>query len=78
MSQPALGKDPLKLSESEFEKFAIGQSVPRTEDPHLLRGEGCFTNYFKPSDQASGNIFRSPYTHATIEMLDVSAALRQR
>ena len=78
MSQPALGKDPLKLSESEFEKFAIGQSVPRTEDPRLLRGEGCFTNDFKPSDQASGNIFRSPYTHATIEMLDVSAALWQR
>jgi hypothetical protein len=27
-----------------FEKHAIGQSVPRTEDPRLLRGEGRYTD----------------------------------
>jgi len=61
-----------------LEKFTIGQSVPRTEDPRLLRGKECFTNDFKLSDQASGYTFRSPYAHAAIEMLDVSAALWQR
>ena len=62
------------MSESEFEKFAIGQSVPRTEDPRLLRGEGCFTDDFNLPNQAYGYVFRSAYAHASIEKLDVSAA----
>ena len=30
--------------ELEFGKNAVGQSVPRTEDPRLLRGHGRFTD----------------------------------
>lgn len=35
-----------EASEYPFEKFAVGQSVSRLEDPRLLRGEGCFTDDF--------------------------------
>ena len=63
-----------ELSVSEFEKFAIGQSVARTEDPRLLRGEGCFTDDFNLPGQAYAYVFRSPYAHGKIESLDVSAA----
>ena len=63
-----------ELSVSEFEKFAIGQSVARTEDPRLLRGEGCFTDDFNLPCQAYAYVFRSPYAHGKIESLDVSAA----
>ena len=27
-----------------LQKFGIGQPVPRTEDPHLVRGEGRYTD----------------------------------
>lgn len=67
-------KETQALSESEFEKFAIGQSVARTEDPRLLRGEGVFTDDFSLPNQAFGYVFRSPYAHGKIERLDVSAA----
>ena len=72
----ALWQGYLKLSELEleFEKYSIGQSVPRTEDPRLLRGEGCFTDDFNLPNQAFGYVFRSPYAHGNIVTLDVSAA----
>jgi aerobic carbon-monoxide dehydrogenase large subunit len=58
----------------EFERFAVGQSVSRTEDPRLLRGEGQFTDDLDLDGQAHAYVFRSPYAHAVIEQLDVSAA----
>lgn len=62
------------MSEAEFEKFAIGQSVARLEDPRLLRGEGCFTDDFSLPRQAYGYVFRSPYAHGDVTKLDVTAA----
>ncbi len=62
------------MSDYPFEKFAVGQSVSRTEDPRLLRGAGCFTDDFSLPGQAHGYVFRSPYAHAVIKTLDVSAA----
>ncbi|NKB55809.1 MAG: molybdopterin-dependent oxidoreductase [Alphaproteobacteria bacterium] len=66
------------LSDSSFEKFAVGQSVSRTEDPRLLRGDGCFTDDFSLPGQAYGYVFRSPYAHGVITTLDVSAAKTAR
>lgn len=62
------------MSDPAFEKFAVGQSVPRTEDPRLLRGEGCFTDDFNLSRQAHAYVFRSPYAHGAITTLNVEGA----
>ena len=62
------------LKDDPFEKYAIGQSVSRTEDPRLLRGDGCFTDDFNLPGQAHGYVFRSPYVHGRIARLDVEAA----
>ncbi len=62
------------MSDNTIEKFAIGQSVSRTEDPRLLRGNGCFTDDFSLPGQAYGYVFRSSYAHGVIKVLDVAAA----
>src|SRR5579872_6149207 len=46
-------------------KFALGQSVPRTEDPRLLTGRGRYADDF---------VLRSPHAHARIRSIDVRAA----
>jgi carbon-monoxide dehydrogenase large subunit len=56
-------------------KFAIGQSVPRTEDPRLLRGRGQYVDDFALPRQAHAVMVRSPYPHADIKSIDASAAL---
>ena len=56
-------------------KYAIGQSVPRTEDPRLLRGKGCYVDDFNMINQAYAFMLRSPHAHAEIKSIDASAAL---
>ncbi|NNG04396.1 MAG: xanthine dehydrogenase family protein molybdopterin-binding subunit [Inquilinus sp.] len=56
-------------------KFGIGQAVPRTEDPRLLTGKGRYTDDVVLSGQAAGYILRSPFAHARIASIDVSAAI---
>ena len=53
---------------------AVGQSVPRTEDPYLLRGEGRFTDDINLAGQAHAYVLRSPQAHGIIRSLDVTAA----
>ena len=60
--------------DDSFEKYAIGQSVTRAEDPRLLQGLGKFTDDINLDGQAYAYVFRSPYAHAEITCLDVSAA----
>jgi len=57
-------------------KFGIGQSVPRTEDPRLLRGEGRYTDDVNLPGQAYAAIVRSPYAHGILRGIDLSAARR--
>lgn len=64
----------LAESDHDFEKYAIGQSVSRLEDPRLLKGSGCFTDDFSLPGQAYAYVFRSPYAHARIKSLDINAA----
>ncbi len=63
-----------EASELSFEKYAIGQSVSRLEDPRLLRGEGRFSDDFNLPGQAFGYVLRSPFAHGRITVLDVAAA----
>ena len=55
-------------------KFGIGQPVPRTEDPRLLRGGGQYGDDYELARQAYGYILRSPHAHAEINQIDTNAA----
>ena len=56
------------------EKFAIGQSVPRKEDPMLLRGKGHYTDDFSLPGQAYAVVVRSQNAHGIIRGIDVEKA----
>jgi carbon-monoxide dehydrogenase large subunit len=58
-----------------IEKFAIGQSVTRKEDPRLLTGGGRFTDDVNLAGQAFAHVVRSPYAHGELRALDVAEAL---
>jgi carbon-monoxide dehydrogenase large subunit len=55
-------------------KFALGQAVPRTEDPRLLTGRGRYTDDFVLPRLAHGYVLRSPHAHAWIRRIDSRAA----
>jgi aerobic carbon-monoxide dehydrogenase large subunit len=57
-----------------IEKFAIGQSVPRVEDPMLLRGEGRYTDDVSLPGQAYAVMVRSSHAHGRIRNIDADAA----
>ena len=59
---------------NETTNFGIGQSVSRFEDPRLLRGRGCYVDDVNQARQAYAFVLRSPYAHATIKSIDVTAA----
>ncbi len=56
-------------------KFAIGQSVKRTEDPVLLRGEGRYSDDLKLPGQLYAAVVRSTYPHAKLRGIDSAEAL---
>ena len=55
-------------------KFGIGQPVPRSEDPILVRGEGCYTDDVKLPGEAYAVIVRSRVPHGVIKAIHTSAA----
>lgn len=57
-----------------MEKFGIGQSVLRQEDPRLLRGRGLFVSDVSLPRETYAILLRSPHAHADIKSLDVTAA----
>src|SRR5947208_15631131 len=61
-------------SDWALKKFGIGQPVPRTEDPRLLRGEGRYTDDIDLPGQAYAVIVRSRYAHGRIKSIDTAAA----
>jgi aerobic carbon-monoxide dehydrogenase large subunit len=66
--------DMIDPSDLEFdERYAVGQPVPRSEDPVLLRGEGHYADDFSRPGQAHAVIVRSPYGHGVIRGIDVAA-----
>ena len=56
------------------EKFAIGQPVPRGEDPKLVQGQGRYTDDVSLPNQAFAVILRSRHAHGVIRRIDTSAA----
>ncbi|MGO9396750.1 MAG: xanthine dehydrogenase family protein molybdopterin-binding subunit [Xanthobacteraceae bacterium] len=57
-----------------LEKFAIGQSVPRSEDPMLLRGQGRYTDDVSLPGQAYAVMVRSRNGHGVIRAINADAA----
>jgi aerobic carbon-monoxide dehydrogenase large subunit len=55
-------------------EFAVGQSVPREEDPRLLTGGGEFLDDVSLRGQAWGYVLRSPHAMADILSIDTSVA----
>jgi carbon-monoxide dehydrogenase large subunit len=66
-----LQNDPQSLA---LMKFGIGQPVPRTEDPILVRGAGRYTDDIKLDREAYAVIVRSRVAHGTIKRIDTAAA----
>ncbi len=56
-------------------RFGSGKEVRRVEDELLLKGLGQFTDDVMPDLQARLLFLRSPYPHARIQSIDISAAL---
>src|SRR5713226_369926 len=58
------------------QKFAIGQSVSRLEDPRLVQGLGRYSDDVNLPRQAYAVVVRSPHGHARITGIDPAAALQ--
>src|SRR6266446_3690109 len=58
----------------ELDRFAIGQPVPRSEDPVLLRGEGHYADDVSLPGQAYAVMVRSGYAHGVIRRIETAAA----
>ena len=56
-------------------KFGVGQSVPRKEDPALVRGEGRYTDDLAAEGQIYLAMVRSPVAHGILRSVDVKPAL---
>src|SRR5216683_1974053 len=56
------------------DRFAIGEPVPRSEDPVLLRGEGHYADDVSLPGQAYAVMVRSGYAHGIIRGIDAAAA----
>jgi aerobic carbon-monoxide dehydrogenase large subunit len=53
----------------------LGRSVPRLEDRPLVRGQGQFVGDIAFPHQLHMRVVRSPYAHALLRAVDISAAL---
>src|SRR5579863_7607352 len=56
------------------ERFAVGQPVPRSEDPVLLRGEGHYSDDISLPGQAYCVMVRSAQAHGVLRGIDTAAA----
>jgi aerobic carbon-monoxide dehydrogenase large subunit len=66
-----VGDDSLSWS---TEKYGVGQPVPRTEDPTLVRGQGQYTDDLNLPGQAYAAMVRSRHAHGIIRGIDAEAA----
>jgi len=55
-------------------EFAIGQPVPRFEDPRLVKGHGRYVADMVFPGMAFGYVLRSPHAHARIRSIDTAKA----
>ena len=52
----------------------VGQPMKAFEDPKLVTGRGSFVDDIALPDMLHAAVLRSPYAHARIRAIDVSAA----
>ncbi len=62
------------LADFPIEKYGVGQPVPRTEDPKLLRGEGTYTDDINLAGQVYGVVVRSRHAHGVLRGIDSTEA----
>ena len=62
------------LNDPALQKFGVGQPVARSEDPKLVRGEGCYTDDVSRPGQVYAVMVRSRHAHGIIRNIDTSAA----
>jgi len=55
-------------------EYAIGQPVPRFEDPRLVKGHGRYVADMAFPGMAFGYVLRSPHAHARIRSIDIAKA----
>src|SRR5262249_9912409 len=60
--------------EDAMGEFAMGQSVPRFEDPRLVKGGGRYVGDMVLPGMAFGYVLRSPHAHARIRSIDTTKA----
>lgn len=63
-----------EFNDVSLQKFGIGQPVPRTEDPVLVRGEGRYTDDLSLPSQAYCVMVRSRHAHGVIRGIDATEA----
>src|ERR1700751_3355759 len=59
-------------------EYGVGQSVPREEDPYLVRGAGRYVDDAAQLNTLRACVLRSPHAHARIRAIDTSAAKSMR
>jgi carbon-monoxide dehydrogenase large subunit len=62
------------MNEDAMGEFAIGQPVPRFEDPRLIQGGGRYVADMMFPGTAHGYVLRSPHAHARIRSIDTAKA----
>jgi carbon-monoxide dehydrogenase large subunit len=62
------------LTQFVEERYAVGQPVPRKEDPVLLRGQGRYSDDMNLPGQAHAVMVRSSFAHGIIRSIDMTAA----
>src|ERR1700722_6205208 len=66
--------DQLVSDRLSVEKFAVGQSVPRKEDPMMLRGQGHYTDDISLPGPAYAATVPSQNAHGVIRSIETEAA----
>ena len=64
----------MSTTKNEGAKNWVGQALPRKEENRLLRGRGKFADDIKLREMLYLKFVRSPYAHAKIVSVDISAA----
>src|SRR3954454_17257814 len=70
----SVGLASVARSRIEMGEFAIGQSVPRFEDPRLVKGGGRSVGDMVLPGMVFGYVLRSPHAHARIRSIDTTKA----
>src|SRR5499427_3222080 len=61
---------------TEVHTHGLGEAYKRKEDARFIRGQGNYVDDVQLPGMLFGDIVRSPYAHALIKNVDISAALK--